>query len=492
MSRFSRPRRAGRAQRAGSIAVSLVHLLGAVLLALGVLLFLASRSGRLKTVAHVADDHIGVLVDHRAGELRPIEQAGYRFVLPGLQAVHTLERSPVEFRMQGGQRVGDDDVPFLVVRARDGSRLWFDSVVIQYQIDAAHAARALTDTGPQEGSRGALVDAYARPVLAEEFGRFTAGEIVQPENRRAAVERAQERLIALLAPHGIALREVAVSRPRFEDRYEKTIERRKVAEQEIGRLVLEAEQLVEGQAAEERRFERKLELQLAKDSDQWARELQDLRHAEQLLAAGRGLELERLERARAATLEAARATWAQRRSAAEAELGALERSRAPRLEAVRAEHQRRLAALATEQGRRRDERVRSTETLLAEKPGQLERQLREAEFARREAQARQAAELLTAQAEVRRLLDEAESQAAARDQAADLEHALRRARAQNLLARHAGEARAFGDLARALETSGEAGVRSALVEVLGGVELQLESPAREHDGAAQARPAARR
>lgn len=360
MSRSSRSPRAGRARRAGSVAVSLVQLLCAFALALGVLALLASRSGRLRTVEYVADDRIGVLVDHRTGELRPIEQAGYRFVLPGLQAMRTLERAPVEFRMQGGRRLGDDAVPYLVVGARDGSRLWFDSVVIQYQMDAVHAARALTDTGPGEGSRGAFVDAYARPVLAEEFGRFSAGEIVQPENRRAAVERAQARLVELLAAHGIALREISVSRPRFEDRYEQTIERRKVAEQEIGRLVLEAEQLVEGQAAEERRFERKLELQLAKDSDQWARELQDLRHAEQLLAAGRAAELERL-------------------------------------------------------------------------------------------------------------------------------------------ARHAGEARTFGDLARALEISGEAGVRSALVEVLGGVELQLESPARERDelarereGAAQPRPAARR
>lgn len=491
MSRPSQWRRAGRARRAGSAAVLLVQLFLALVVALALLAFIASRSGRLQHVAHVADDRVGVLVDHRRGELRAIEHTGYQFLVPGLETVQTLARSPLEYLMEGGERLDANRVPYLVVRARDGSRLWFDRVAIQYQVDAERAERALRDFGQDEELRAGLVDAYARAVLQEEFGRFSAGEIVLPENRRTAVEQAQERLVALLTPHGIALREVSVSKPRFEDRYEQTIERRKVAEQEIERLELEAEGMRAGQAEEERRFERKLELQLAKDSDLWTRELQDLRHAAQVLSEGRAEGLERLERQRGLALAAARADWTRRRNAAEAELAALERTRAPRLEALRGEKLRMRAALEVDLGQRSSASLRRLELLAEARPGHLERLRREGELTRRTAESQATAELLAAHAEALRLVSEAEGHAAQRDQQAALEASVRRGRAEVLLARHAGEARNFRALAQALEATGEAGVRSALVDVLAGVEFQLAPTARAEEPASATRSAAR-
>lgn len=112
-----------------------------------------------------------MLVDLRAGSARRIGGSGCQLVLPGVREVHTLARSAVGYVMRWEARGGREAVRRRAVRAREGARSWFDRVSIQYALDATRPERALLDCGPGDGCRGGLVDAFARSVLQDDFGR---------------------------------------------------------------------------------------------------------------------------------------------------------------------------------------------------------------------------------------------------------------------------------------------------------------------------------
>ena len=483
-------RRPRRASRAGSVPAWTLHALLALLFAVLVIGVVMARTDRLRHLAHVADDQIGVIADHATGELRAIPSTGYQFVWPGLETVHTLTRSPVEYVMSGGVRGDANNVPYLIVRASDGSRFWFDRVAIQYTVDPAAPERALRDSGPDDGFRNGLVDAFARSILQEEFGRFDAADIMLPENRRSATERSQERLIEHLARHGITVLEVSMAKPRFEDRYEQTIERRKVAEQEIERLKREAEQLVAGQEQEQRHLERKLVLQLDKDSENWRREEAQLLYAAETLRAGRAVELDKLRRERGLFLATAQAGWTQAIANAEAELTRLESTRADRLAVIRTHLEREAEVARAGAARAQEVALRAVADRQRVQPAMLERLRREGELARAAAMGQAAAELAVAQRDALRRVAEAEATAAQREQLGALEHDARQARATELLQRHAREAETFRALTAALEQMGPAGVRAALVQGLAGVEIELATV--PNDEAPEVRQAARR
>jgi hypothetical protein len=187
-------------------------------------------------LAHVEDGQVAVLVDHTTGATRVSGAPGLRPFVPWLQQVFTLDKQPREFRFEGNENGAIDRWPRLVVRADDGSSLWFDSFTLQYALIPQAADRVLDDSGPRDAYKERLVNAYARAVLRDEFGYFSAEAIVRPENLRSVTEEARRRLNEYLKPHGVEVLEVAVAKPRFDPLYEKAIERRKVGNQEIEHL----------------------------------------------------------------------------------------------------------------------------------------------------------------------------------------------------------------------------------------------------------------
>jgi membrane protease subunit HflC len=56
---------------------------------------------------------------------------------------------------------------------------------------------------------------------------------------------AEERLNALLEPHGVHIIKIVTPRPKFEANYEQAIEDRKVADQEVEKLKIQAGQLIQ-------------------------------------------------------------------------------------------------------------------------------------------------------------------------------------------------------------------------------------------------------
>ncbi len=228
------------------------------------LLVLASRGGL--GMMQVEANEIAVRVNYLTGEESVITQPGYQFYFPFVQGIYTLDRTTQEYVMAGTSRdssEGSNRASRLTVRANDGSNFWFHEMRIQYELIPDQADRVLSDSGPNDAFKQEWVKANARSILRDEFGRYSAVEVANPTVYKQAPEAARQRLNALLEPHGIRVVRIVTPNPKFDERYERAIEDRKEADQEVEELKAKAEQLA--QVREQRlagvRKEKEVELQ---------------------------------------------------------------------------------------------------------------------------------------------------------------------------------------------------------------------------------------
>lgn len=228
------------------------------------LLVLASRGGL--GMMQVEANEIAVRVNYLTGEESVITQPGYQFYFPFVQGIYTLDRTTQEYVMAGTSRdssEGSNRASRLTVRANDGSNFWFHEMRIQYELIPDQADRVLSDSGPYDAFKQEWVKANARSILRDEFGRYSAVEVANPTVYKQAPEAARQRLNALLEPHGIRVVRIVTPNPKFDERYERAIEDRKEADQEVEELKAKAEQLA--QVREQRlagvRKEKEVELQ---------------------------------------------------------------------------------------------------------------------------------------------------------------------------------------------------------------------------------------
>jgi regulator of protease activity HflC (stomatin/prohibitin superfamily) len=212
------------------------------LAALGVLYVMkeASSTGFL---VKVADHQVALLVDNRDGRVRVDDTPGYHALIPWVQDAYLLDKSPIEYLMAGDQWANYNQVPKLTVRAKDGATFWFDSVKVQYAIRPEDAWKVTRDTGGEYGWHQGTMDAFARSILRDEFGRHTAEEVVRAEVLRDATLRAKAQLGEALAHRGLVVHEILTSKPIFPNEYESVVQRRKVAEREMETITQQLEQL---------------------------------------------------------------------------------------------------------------------------------------------------------------------------------------------------------------------------------------------------------
>ncbi len=246
---------------------SLLDLLLSILVAAGVLLA-AMRRAAEGGLVEIKADEIAVIVDYWSGTERVIENPGYVSTLPYFQQVFRLRRQPSTYKMVGQEPVDQLTVDRLLVRANDGSSFWFGSFTLHYSLIPGKSSAVLHDSEVlaeqlallqaqeaeeeelEEGEEppekvdlarpmhvgAAIVHGVARSVLRDEFGRFSAEEVVLPQNLTAATQEATRRLNELLEPHGVRVTQIATPKPQFDRNYEAMIERRKVANQDMQRL----------------------------------------------------------------------------------------------------------------------------------------------------------------------------------------------------------------------------------------------------------------
>ncbi len=199
-------------------------------------------TGKLGLV-NIDPAQVAVKVNYLTGKKEPILRPGYTFYLPFVQEVFILDKRPQNFVMSGTEFRNRNQVPLLTVRANDGSNFRFESIEIQYSIMGAEAARVLEDSGPGDNFKREWVKAYARSILRDEFGRYSAEEIANPVVLQTAFSDAENRLRDSLEPYGITVLEMPQQKPNFDAEYERAINDRKTTDQDVERLIATEDQL---------------------------------------------------------------------------------------------------------------------------------------------------------------------------------------------------------------------------------------------------------
>jgi hypothetical protein len=213
-------------------ALGLVFVLVIVLAAMG-----------LGGIAEVKDHEVALIVNYITGSTEVDTIPGNKIFIPFVHEVFTFDKSPNKFLMEGKVDLDTDHVRELTVRASDGSNFWFESLEIQYQLLPPETQVVINDSGTGDAFKKFWLMAYARSVLRDEFGKFDPEGISNPSSYSKARVDSQVRLNTLLKPHGIEIIQITTPKPKFVPDYEKAIEDRKLAEQEVERLKAKALQL---------------------------------------------------------------------------------------------------------------------------------------------------------------------------------------------------------------------------------------------------------
>jgi len=204
----------------------------------------------LRMYREITAEQVGIKVSYLSGNQEIITQPGIKFHLPIVQEIFILDKTPNKFVMEGSYDLGPNRVQKLTVRAMDGSNFWFDSLEIQYRILTAEAGHVLNESGPGDEFKQFWIRSLARSVLRDEFGRFSVAEVTDPTKYGVAIEAAQQRLDEMLQPHGLKLVQLICPKPNFDAAYERAIEQRKVANQEVERLKAQREKLLNARKTE--------------------------------------------------------------------------------------------------------------------------------------------------------------------------------------------------------------------------------------------------
>lgn len=210
-------------------------------------------------VARVAPNQVGVLVRNYTGQLQLIDRAGYYFFLPYFSNFYVLDKSIQTLELSFAQAPGQQrrDMP---LKTKDGSTVYLD-VTISYQIDPARAVDVLQKSG--QGARFATVwmEPFARHVCLATFGELTTEEMYNAEAFHAKSLLAQQRLREALEPHGLRVVAVSPGKFQFYPEYEKVIQEKKLADQQV------EEQQAQARAAEDEQKRALVEAQKAAEAE---------------------------------------------------------------------------------------------------------------------------------------------------------------------------------------------------------------------------------
>ena len=172
---------------------------------------------------------VAVRVNNLTGGQMTVTQPGLVTRLPfGIHTVHVLDASPQTFSMHGSKQTDDLNVGELTVRASDGSNFHFQDTTIIFQMVGKDAAEVIRDAGVERGYLR-WMRPYARAILRDEFGKESTISVSNPATFGEATERAKSRLNELLGVHGVTVTQIVTPRPQFTDDYEKLIEERNSA-----------------------------------------------------------------------------------------------------------------------------------------------------------------------------------------------------------------------------------------------------------------------
>jgi len=175
------------------------------------------------------------------------------FFFPFINDWHTfdtkLQNLEMTYSTKSGDRKSRDDLLFKTI---DGNDISLD-VIIAYKIDPAKASYILQNVANTDAIlRGKIVRTIARSKPRDIFGELTTEEFYVAAKRDEQAHKAKDILQSMLTPLGITVERVLTKDYRFNPKYQKAIEDKKVADQLV-------EKNKSAQHASEEEYKRKLE-----------------------------------------------------------------------------------------------------------------------------------------------------------------------------------------------------------------------------------------
>jgi len=181
------------------------------------------------------------------GELWAVEGTGYQMTLPGVAEIFRFAKASRTLVMENGKEDAPKGPGRLQVRSRGGSAFFFESVELEYRVTEAGAVDFLRSSGGEIERAESWVMAIARPVLRDEFGRYSVQEVMDAVICDEARAKSFVALNQELGAFGIEVLQLNMGKPNFDRTYEMAINQRKVADQEVERLGAELLQKVREQ-----------------------------------------------------------------------------------------------------------------------------------------------------------------------------------------------------------------------------------------------------
>ena len=156
------------------------------------------------------------------------------FFMPFINDWHTFDTKLQNLEMTSHKNRGDrrtrDDLLFKTI---DGNDISLD-VIIVYKIDPAKAPYILQNIAINDATlRGTIVRTIARSKPRDIFGELTTEEFYVASSREKQAQKAKETLQAMFQPMGIVIEKVLTKDYRFNPKYQKAIEDKKVADQNV-------------------------------------------------------------------------------------------------------------------------------------------------------------------------------------------------------------------------------------------------------------------
>ncbi len=160
--------------------------------------------------------------------------ASYFIFLPFINDWHTfdtkLQNLEMVFEQGRGDRRSRDDLLFKTI---DGNDISLD-VIIAYRIDMEKAPYILQHVARDNRMlRDKIVRTVARSKPRDIFGELTTEQFYVAEQREKQSQRAKDVLQEILGPLGITVEKVLTKDYRFNKEYQKAIEDKKVADQQV-------------------------------------------------------------------------------------------------------------------------------------------------------------------------------------------------------------------------------------------------------------------
>lgn len=158
------------------------------------------------------------------------------FFLPVINDWHTfdtkLQNMEMTYHARQGDRSGRDDLLFKTI---DGNDISLD-VIIAYKIDPKKAPYILQNIADSDVAlKEKVVRTIARSKPRDIFGELTTEEFYEAAKREKQAQKAKASLQAILEPMGIIIERVLTKDYRFNQKYQKAIEDKKVADQLVAR-----------------------------------------------------------------------------------------------------------------------------------------------------------------------------------------------------------------------------------------------------------------